>query len=85
MADRLFELTVPSMEEYLPDSLYRRARLGKSEQLKLLGTLKKEYPALAARKAELALHLARGMTKRDLARIPVIRDAVLKAAELAGS
>ena len=83
LGDRLFVLPEASLEEYVPEALYKRAGLVKSEVLTDMEGLKADRPALATKKADTAKALAAARGNEDLIHIDIIRQAVQKAIDLA--
>jgi len=84
MPERLFVLSERSLEEYLPEHLYKRAKLVKAAELARLKRQSRDHVALRESKTSIARAIARVLRKRDLGGIPIIRDAVAKSIELAG-
>jgi energy-coupling factor transporter ATP-binding protein EcfA2 len=79
MGPRLFELTELSIEEYLPESLYRKAGLDKAKALAEIAARRGDYEALAAYKTGVAKAVSAKLVARDLRNIAIIRDAARKA------
>jgi AAA domain, putative AbiEii toxin, Type IV TA system len=84
LADRLFVCDQASMEEQLPESLYRNAGRDKAADLSQLADLRKDRKASNALKREIAEALASELN-RDHVDDPAMwpyRDAVIKAADM---
>jgi hypothetical protein len=82
LGDRLFVLDAPSLEEYLPDAIYRRAGHVKSEVLQQLNRLQ-SYSDRRDYKADIAKQVSAVLERQDLESIPTITEAVRSAAERA--
>lgn len=82
LGDRLFVLSEPSIEEYLPDPLYERAARNKADDIARIAELKSQLQELRKFKQELSQQLAAVLTAADLGEIPAIRDAAMRAAAL---
>jgi energy-coupling factor transporter ATP-binding protein EcfA2 len=73
---RLFELGAASLEEYLPDELYRRVGLEKGDVLERVRLARGDYNAESAIKTDVSDAIAAVLTRDDLNAISVVRDAV---------
>lgn len=79
---RLFELDAPSVEEYLPEELYRRAGREKQADLDALQTARRDPAQRRALKTEISDAIAAVLTADDLDGIPIIAAAARNAAGL---
>lgn len=75
--DRLYILDKEGLEEYLPEELYKKAGLEKSEQVQKIADA--TYIEKAAIKKEISSKIAKILESSDLRSIPVIVDAVKSA------
>lgn len=82
LGDRLVILPDGSIEEYLPDDLYARAGRNKTADLAEIQKLRRagDHKGLGDLKRQLSNGIADILTIDDLERLPVLRDAVSKAA-----
>lgn len=83
LGDRLFELDASSMEEYLPEELYVRAGRSKGHDLQQLNASSGKWSDMADLKREISESIAAVLSLDDLEHIPVVRNAVKAARELA--
>jgi hypothetical protein len=83
LGDRLYELDAPSMEAYLPDSLYERAGRDKAEDASALTSVTGDRRKTAELKREISKAVAASMTHDDLAAIPTVAEAARRAISLA--
>ncbi len=81
LGPRLFELSAPSIEEYVPEGVYARAGRNKSEDIERIAALRGEYPELAAFKKALSQQIASQLTVEDLTDLAIIASAVRAASE----
>lgn len=79
LTDRFFELTSPSLEEYLPPELYVKAQRVKDDDKAKLEGFKNNYIEQKKLKKEISDQIAAVMELTDLDTIPIIKDAVEKA------
>lgn len=81
LGDRLFVLTEASLEAYVPEELYARAGRSKADDLEALATAKSDYLRQREVKRDIVEAVAGVLTVEDLETIPVIVEAVRRAAE----
>ena len=82
LGDRLFVLDQPSLEEYLPESLYQRIGKNKVQVLEELRRFRSDWQRTQRMKAELSSDVTRELEEVDLDSIRVIRDAAVRATQL---
>jgi len=81
LKERLFILSDPSIEEYVPDAIYTRINRNKADDLENMAKLKGNYLEFYKIKKGLSEHIAAGLVAGDLEKLPIIADAVRKAGE----
>jgi len=78
LADRLFELSAPSLEEFFPDELYSRCGKVKADELREIARAR-DHLEKKRLKSALATAIASTLTSDDLATFKVFADAIDKA------
>jgi predicted ATP-dependent endonuclease of OLD family len=78
--NRLFNLGVNSIEEYLPEILYQKGGRDKETDLKKLESLKGHYKELSDLKKQISNAISAKLEQSDLMHIPKIVEAIRKAA-----
>lgn len=79
LTDRFFELTLPSLEEYLPAELYTKAQRVRDDDIVSLERVKNDYAEQKKLKKEISDQIAAVMELTDLDSISIIKDSVEKA------
>lgn len=75
LADRLFELPAPTLEEFFPDELYTRCGRIKADELREIARVK-DHLEKKRLKTALAAAIARTLTRDDLVTFKVFADAI---------
>jgi hypothetical protein len=83
LGDRLYVLTAPSLEEYLPDTVYEVGGEDKGAVLAEIAACGGDFTKESAVKARVSRNIAASLTARDLDSVTVLRDAVRRAIALA--
>lgn len=76
---RLFELSEPTIEEYIPESFYAKAGRDKQSDIEEIKRLKSNYDKLKKLKKEISEEICTNLVLEDLEDIPIIKNLILKA------
>lgn len=88
--DRLFVLSEPTIEEYIPEYIFTKSGRKKADDLLEIEESKKEkkiktdtgLSRLNNIKRQVATAISETLEASDLDNIPIIRDAIMKAAQM---
>jgi len=81
LGDRLHVLDAPSVEAYIPAAFYERAGRSKENDIEALSAVQGNLVARGELKRAISHAITGVLTEADLDEIPIIRDAVYRAAD----
>lgn len=79
IGNRLFELPEESLEEYLPEDLYKRAGRDKQADIVRITQIRANYQELKKLKTEISNQILAVINESDITRLEVLTDSIKKA------